>query len=442
MSKQKAEDFSDLVKEKIPEYTTLSETNFGQSIENLLQLEKKTRQGGDTFSTGKVLVAIVDVCQSRKQYQSLNENLVLLSKRRGLIKEAVKQMTQRAQAILTNEKEPLDYNVKMDLITTIMAITDGKIYLEKPRARVVLLLSKIREDEGKIDEAAKILQDVQVETFGTMKIKEKTEYILEQMRLCLKKKDFVRAQIISKKINPKVFEAEDMDALRIRFNQQMISYYLDAKKYLEVAKCYWEIFETVKTEEEKLEYLKLLVIFVILSTHNNEQSDFINRVNQLPLLEKLPEFKSLVTLVLTIEVIVYHSLLEKVNSLFLDNTLLKQVFKDKEGLDLFWEEFSLRIIEHNIRVIEKYYKRVTTSRLASLLSLNEKETEVHLGRMVVAGAVYAKIDRPHGIVSFRKAQTASDQLNQWSSDIDSLLKIVENSCHLIERENMIYKLNV
>jgi len=275
-----------------------------------------------------------------------------------------------------------------------------------------------------------------------MKIKEKTEYILEQMRLCLKKKDFVRAQIISRKINPKVFEAEDMDDLRIRFNQQMISYFLDGKKYLEVAKCYWEIFETVKTDEEKLEYLKLLVIFVILSTHNNEQSDFINRVNQLPLLEKLPEFKNLVTLVLTVEVIVYHSLLEKVTPLFLDNTLLKQVFKDKEGLDLFWEEFSLRIIEHNIRVIEKYYKRVTTSRLAALLSLSEKETEVHLGRMVVAGAVYAKIDRPHGIVSFRKAQTASDQLNQWSSDIDSLLKIVENSCHLIERENMIYKLNV
>lgn len=439
MSKQKAEDFSDLVKEKIPEFVTLSETNFGQAIENLLQLEKKTRQGGDLTSTAKVLVSIVEVCESRKQYQSLNENLTLLSKRRGLIKESVKQMVQRAQAMLTND---LEYNIRMDLITTILAITEGKIYLEKPRARIVLYLAKIREDEGKIDEAAKILQDVQVETFGTMKIKEKTEYILEQMRLCLKKKDFVRAQIISRKINPKVFAPEDMSDLKIRFNQQMISYFLDGKKYLEVAKCYWEIFETVKTEQDKLDYLKLIVIFVILSTHDNEQSDFINRVDQLTILEKVPEFKSLVTLVLTIEVIVWNSLFQKVQPLFLENSLLKQVFKDKEGLDLFWEELNLRIIEHNIRVVEKYYKRVTTKRLASLLSLNEKETELHLGRMVVAGAVYAKIDRPHGIVSFRKAQTPSDQLNQWGNDIDALLKIVENSCHLIERENMIYKLNV
>ena len=32
------------------------------------------------------------------------------------------------------------------------------------------------------------------------------DFILEQMRLCLAKKDFIRTQIISKKISPKVFE--------------------------------------------------------------------------------------------------------------------------------------------------------------------------------------------------------------------------------------------
>lgn len=439
-TKQKSEDFTDLVKEKIPEYVSLSEKNFGQAIENLLQLEKKTRQGGDTASTGKVLVAVVEVCHARKQYQSLNENLVLLSKRRSLLKEAVKQMVQRAQNILTNEKEPLEYDVKIALINTILNISEGKIYLEKPRARVVLLLSKIREDEGKIDEAAKILQEVQVETFATMKVQEKTEYVLEQMRLCLKKKDFVRAQIISKKINPKVFRGEGMDALKIRFNQQMIEFYKDGKSFLEIAKCYWEIYETVKGDE-CLEYLKLVVIFLILSPYNNEQSDFINRVNGVTLLEKLTQFKAIITLVLTIEVIDWKSLFFKLQALFRDFDGLKKLFKEKEDMDVFWEEFRLRIIEHNIRVIEKYYKRITTKRLSTLLDLTEKESEQHLGRMVVSGSIYAKIDRPHGIVLFRKIQTPSAQLNTWTNDIDSLLKIVENSCHLIERENMIYKLN-
>ena len=46
----------------------------------------------------------------------------------------------------------------------------------------------------------------QVETYGSMERREKVEFILEQMRLCLAKKDYIRTQIISKKISPKVFE--------------------------------------------------------------------------------------------------------------------------------------------------------------------------------------------------------------------------------------------
>ena len=41
-----------------------------------------------------------------------------------------------------------------------------------------------------------------------MERREKVEFILEQMRLCLAKKDYVRAQIISKKISVKFFEDE------------------------------------------------------------------------------------------------------------------------------------------------------------------------------------------------------------------------------------------
>ena len=39
-----------------------------------------------------------------------------------------------------------------------------------------------------------------------MERREKVQFILEQMRLCLAKKDFIRTQIISKKVSPKFFE--------------------------------------------------------------------------------------------------------------------------------------------------------------------------------------------------------------------------------------------
>ncbi len=41
-----------------------------------------------------------------------------------------------------------------------------------------------------------------------MERREKVDFILEQMRLCLAKKDYIRMQIISKKISIKFFESE------------------------------------------------------------------------------------------------------------------------------------------------------------------------------------------------------------------------------------------
>lgn len=42
-----------------------------------------------------------------------------------------------------------------------------------------------------------------------MEKREKTDFILEQMRLCLAKHDYVRTQIISKKINTKFFQDKE-----------------------------------------------------------------------------------------------------------------------------------------------------------------------------------------------------------------------------------------
>ena len=50
-----------------------------------------------------------------------------------------------------------------------------------------------------------------------MEKREKVEYILEQMRLCLAKKDYIRTQIISKKISVKFFESEKEQVWSVLF---------------------------------------------------------------------------------------------------------------------------------------------------------------------------------------------------------------------------------
>ncbi len=49
-----------------------------------------------------------------------------------------------------------------DLVCHAQSVTEGKIYVEIERARLTKRLARIKEEEGSIDEAADILQEVAV----------------------------------------------------------------------------------------------------------------------------------------------------------------------------------------------------------------------------------------------------------------------------------------
>lgn len=78
-----------------------------------------------------------------------------------------------------------------------------QIYLEVPRARVTRMLATIREKEGEVNGASELLQDLQVETFGSMERREKVDFILEQMRLLKLQADWDKMGIVAKRINIK-----------------------------------------------------------------------------------------------------------------------------------------------------------------------------------------------------------------------------------------------
>ncbi len=71
----------------------------------------------------------------------------------------------------------------------------------------------------------------------------------------------------------------------------------------------------------------------------------------------------------------------------------------------------------------QYYTRITLTRLISLLDLTPKETEQTLARLVVSGTIWAKIDRPAGIVNFRSKRSAEDVMNDWSSDMSKIARL-------------------
>ncbi len=105
-----------------------------------------------------------------------------------------------------------------------------------------------------------------------------------------------------------------------------------------------------------------------------------------------------------------------------------------------WQDLRKRVIEHNVRVVSKYYTRIRMNRLTQLLDLTEDETEKYISELVTSKTIYAKIDRPARIVSFAKPRDADDILNDWSYDMKSLLGLLERIDHLITKEEMMARI--
>ena len=94
-------------------------------------------------------------------------------------------------------------------------------------------------------------------------------------------------------------------------------------------------------------------------------------------------------------------------------------------------------MEMNARVISKYYKRIRLERMSVLLAVGRDELEKILSDMVSENALYCKIDRPMGIVSFVKNQSPEAVLDRWSNDVSKMLTLIDQTCHLIAKENMV-----
>ncbi|KAI8805251.1 PCI domain-containing protein [Cladochytrium replicatum] len=429
-------DFSAIVDQQMPEIDLLAQSGkLQEALDKLLLLEKQTRSASDLASNSRVLIHIIKLCYNAGNWKMIGEYVVLLSKKHGMLKQAITKMVKEAITYLDSTP---DLETKLSLINTLRLVTDGKIFVEVERARLTRMLSKIREDEGKIAEAADILQELQVETFGSMERREKTDFILEQMRLCLAKKDYTRMQIISKKISTKFFENKENHDLKLRFYELMIQHALHEEAFLSVCKYYRAVYDTPSIQEDESKWVQVLanvILFVVLSPYDNEQSDLIQRIYADSNLSKIPHEKDFVKCFITNELMRWPKMEEVYGA------ALKQTFvfdKTTEEGKKRWETLHQRVIEHNIRVIAKYYTRITLKRLTQLLDLNTNDAQEFLSKLVVSKTIYARIDRPAEIVSFVPRKDANTVLNEWSRDINDLLELIVKTTHLITKEEMVH----
>ncbi len=191
--------------------------------------------------------------------------------------------------------ETPDLDTKLSVIETLRTVTEGKIFVEVERARVTKILSDIKKEQGDLKAATEILCELQVETFGSMDRREKTEFILAQVALCIESDDWTQAGILSRKISTKYLarkpkktaeqlekekkdrekrrekgeevdepKEDDVTDLKLRYYEQQITLAKHEDKYLEVCKHYRQVLDTEAVEEDPMKLQAVSFINILI----------------------------------------------------------------------------------------------------------------------------------------------------------------------------------
>jgi 26S proteasome regulatory subunit N5 len=375
-----------------------------------------------------------------------------LNKKRNQSREAITAFVKYALNEIYNN---LEEEEGIKLLKSIVEITEGRIFVEYEYSVAVRRLTETHLKKNEMEEAAKLIQDIQIETFGSLEKSYKIEYILFQMSILLKKGDYIRTLIVSNKINRRHLNEEAIEKLKWEFYDMMIRYYMHEEKYIEVSKCYKILHDFLKEMEIKLSSSvtnskQSFENCQSLFSQNRKVFTFVNYVmylaicppeletknmfNQLNLhykkdLEENEDILNIVKKRLSDE-IVY------VDNRFIELYKNYPIFQEVEYREKHVKLFRKYWIQHNIVIFEKFFSQVRLNRIATMIGTGKDEVETEIADMVINGYIYAKINRIQSTVNFRRKQETGDKLNDLNYDLARMLEKIENTCHLIHKENL------
>jgi 26S proteasome regulatory subunit N5 len=227
----------------------------------------------------------------------MNEQVLMLSKKHSQLKQAITKMVQTVISFLDDTPS---MDTKLSVIETLRTVTEGKIFVEVERARVTKILSDIKKAQGDVKAATEILCELQVETFGSMDRREKVEFILAQVALCIETGDWTQAGILSRKISTKYLarrakktpeqlekekadrekkkargeevpeeKEDDVTDLKLRYYEQQIILAKHDEKYLDVCKHYRQVLDTEAVEEDPSKLHPVRIFYSLENCHTN-----------------------------------------------------------------------------------------------------------------------------------------------------------------------------
>lgn len=424
-------------------------------LRRMLEEEKRARLDND-FKKSIVLVKqIINYLFNKGDLESLRNMVSSLNKKRNQSKQAITEMVKDC---LNEIYFQVNEDEQIKLLKTLIEITEGRIYVEYEYSVCVRRLTEINLKRGNIEEAAKQIQDIQIETFGSIERPYKIDYILFQMRILLNKQDYIRTLIVSNKVTRRHLNDEGLEKQKLEFYELIIQYYLHENQFLDVAKSYKILFDFVKELElkasssetlkkETLDNYKAVlasvnkqilffnyVMYLAICPPELEAKNMLNELNLFYKkdLEENKDMLQLVTIKLNDDIV-------QINENLLGQFAKYPIFM-KDALnpdsDKHFKLFRKYLIQHDITIFQKFFSQVSLNRISQIIGINKSEVEAEIADMVINKYIYAKINRINSIVNFKPKQSANDKLDDLNFDLSKMLEKLENTCHLIHKENL------
>ena len=406
-------------------------------LKKLIDEEKATRLENEFEKNRNICKNILSILHNRNDFPNFLRLFEYLTQRRNQSRESIIAMVKNClNDILPSLKNNKDCS---DLLQTIIKVTEGKIFVEYEYSQAIRKMAEIHLMNNEINEAAKLIQDVQIEAFGSLENKYKVDYILFQMQVLLEKKDYIRTLIVSNKI-------------------LMIEYYFCSEKYIDVSKSYKILYDFVKAINDKLVDIEknskevkaeLMENYIKVKNENNLKKLFENYVLFLSICppemetknmfnELFIKYKKELDLDGNILYIVEKRLSDDI--ILIDNVLFNkfkeyEIFKKNPNLIKLFKKYW---IQHDLSIFEKFFGQIHIERISEMTLVSIDEIENELADMVVNNYIFAKINRIEKIVNFRKKTDYHDELDNYNYDMNNLLKKIEETCHLINKEYLKY----
>ena len=425
-------------------------------LKKLIDEEKATRLENEFEKNRNICKNILSILHNRNDFPNFLRLFEYLTQRRNQSRESIIAMVKNClNDILPSLKNNKDCS---DLLQTIIKVTEGKIFVEYEYSQAIRKMAEIHLMNNEINEAAKLIQDVQIEAFGSLENKYKVDYILFQMQVLLEKKDYIRTLIVSNKIKRNHLDDDGFELLKIRFFQLMIEYYFCSEKYIDVSKSYKILYDFVKAINDKLVDIEknskevkaeLMENYIKVKNENNLKKLFENYVLFLSICppemetknmfnELFIKYKKELDLDGNILYIVEKRLSDDI--ILIDNVLFNkfkeyEIFKKNPNLIKLFKKYW---IQHDLSIFEKFFGQIHIERISEMTLVSIDEIENELADMVVNNYIFAKINRIEKIVNFRKKTDYHDELDNYNYDMNNLLKKIEETCHLINKEYLTY----